>query len=339
VVEGQSACLDSSGNAIYGVDCVVKVGADEGINGWRGALDYDGGGGGSNEYEENIVDGTVDTIYCAEGDFVDPCPGTTQVHDLDGNKVGGTDHGIDDRLAQGPDCDHNGNGKDDFDEVFETDPTGINDYIVTCPTSPNVIVIPIVSYSETPVHEVTIQGWTLAYLNYYGCSSASAVPIGGGDFVFAFDDVRVVASETCEAKAPRNTAMVPQLISDDSTDLYVSAPVAGPLPAPAACHGGLPHGQQQCTPTPSPTPSPSPTPTPTPTPGPSGTGTPTATPTPSGTPGSSTPTPTPAPDGSCNGHGHWEVHIIAVDASYSQINGYSGAYDPNSGITIRRLIE
>jgi hypothetical protein len=342
VIEGDTDCLDSNGDAVYGTDCVVKVGAGDSINGWHGALDFDGNGGGSNEYEGNIVDGTVDTIYCAEGDFLDPCPGTTQVHDLDGNKVGGTNHGIDERLTQGPDCDNNGNGKDDFDEVFQTDPTGINDYVVTCPTSPNVIVIPIVSYDSTPIQQVTIQGWTLAYLNYYGCSSASAVPIGGGDFVFAFDDVRVVADETCEKKAPRNTAMTPPVRSEDAADLYVANPHAGPLPVPAACHGGLPHGQQQCTPTPTPTPTPSPvpTPTPTPTPTPVGTPTPTSSATPSPAPGSSTPTPTPAPPpGNCNGQGHWEVHIIPVDASYSQINGYSGAYDPSKGITIRRLVE
>jgi hypothetical protein len=334
VIQGDTDCLDSNGDAVYGTDCTVKVGASDGINGWNGALDFDGNGGGSSEYESNIVDGTVETIYCAAGDFNEPCPGTTMIHDLDGNKVGGTGHGIDERLTQGPDCDSNGNGKDDFSEVFATDPTGINDYIVTCPTSPNVIVIPIVAYDSTPVQQVEIQGWTLAYLNYYGCSSASAVPIGNGDFVFAYDDVRVVASETCEKKAPRNTAMVPPQIAS-AEDLYVSDPLAGPLPAPNACHAGSPHGQQQCTPSPSPTPSPTPTPsnTPTPTPG--------ATATPSPTPGSSTPTPspTPAPAGSCNGKGHWEVHIIPVDASYSQINGYSGAYDADKGITIRRLVE
>jgi hypothetical protein len=180
VIEGYTACLDSNGDAIFGTDCVVKVGADDGINGWRCALDFDGIGGGSSEYEDNIVDGEVDTVYCAAGDFNDPCPGTTMVHDLDGNKVGGTGHGIDERLAQGPDCDDNGNGTDDFDEVFADDPTGINEYIVICPTSPRVIVIPIVAFDSTPVQQVEIQGWTLAYLNYYGCSSASAVPLGDG---------------------------------------------------------------------------------------------------------------------------------------------------------------
>jgi Putative Flp pilus-assembly TadE/G-like len=38
------------------------------------------------------------------------------------------------------------------------------------------------------------------------------------------------------------------------------------------------------------------------------------------------------------GLGHWEVQIEIVDAAYSQAASFLGAYDPNSGITIRRLI-
>jgi hypothetical protein len=38
------------------------------------------------------------------------------------------------------------------------------------------------------------------------------------------------------------------------------------------------------------------------------------------------------------GNGHWEVQIEMVDAAYSQAASFLGAYDPNSGITIRRLI-
>ena len=342
ILQGHTDCLAIDGTAIWGQQCTVKVGAGYSISGWYGALDYDGGGGGSSEYEANIVDGTVDTVYCAEGDFVDPCPGTSIVPDLDGNKVGGTDDGIDTRLANGPACDDNGNGVDDFDEVFMPDPSGLTEYIVICPDSPNIGVIPIVSTNEDPVHEVTIEGWTLVYLQGYECSSASAVPIGGGDYVFAFDDVRVVASETCEKKAPRNTAMAPPELTDAS-DLYVRDPRSGALPAPAACHGGLPHGQQQCTPTPTPvaTPSPVPTATPVPTASPVPTDTPTPGP-PTATPAPGTPAPTPIPNPggpNCNGHGHWEVHIQIVNATYSQINGYMGAYDPTKGVTIRRLIE
>jgi hypothetical protein len=40
-----------------------------------------------------------------------------------------------------------------------------------------------------------------------------------------------------------------------------------------------------------------------------------------------------------SGQGHWEVHIRPVNATYSQIHGYMGGYDPTKGVTIRRLIE
>ena len=43
-------------------------------------------------------------------------------------------------------------------------------------------------------------------------------------------------------------------------------------------------------------------------------------------------------DDCSGGQGHWEVQIEIVDAAYSQSVSFLGAYDPNSGITIRRLI-
>ena len=59
-----------------------------------------------------------------------------------------------------------------------------------------------------------------------------------------------------------------------------------------------------------------------------------------------TPSPSPAPtskilpNGNCaGGKGHWEVNIKTVNASYSQINGYAGAFNPLNGIKVRRLIE
>jgi hypothetical protein len=39
------------------------------------------------------------------------------------------------------------------------------------------------------------------------------------------------------------------------------------------------------------------------------------------------------------GQGHWEVQIEIVEAAYSQAAGFLGAYDPDSGILIRRLVE
>ena len=249
ILQGDSDCLDAGGDAIWGQNCVVKVGAGSSISGWYGALDYDGNGGGSAEYESNIIDGTTDTIYCAAGAFTDPCPGTTLVADLDGNKVGGTGQGIATRLATGPACDGNGNGTDDFDEVFQPDPSGINDFVVVCPDSPRAVIIPIVSISGTPVQDVTIVGWTLAYLSSYSCVSnaASTSASTGADMVLAIGE-------------------------DGPTIPFVRQSAAA------------------------------------------------------------------APN--CNSaQGHWEVQIQIVNASYSQIEGYLGAFDPNSGITVRRLVE
>lgn len=175
ILEGDTDCLDASGNALFGATCTVKVGAGSAISGWYGALDYDGIGGGSSEYQSNIVDGLVETVYCADGTFNDPCPGTVAVHDLDGNKTGGTGAGIDARLASEPtsSCNGDGDGVDDFDEVFE-ESSGLFDYIVVCPDSPRLVIIPIVSYSGVPVQTVTIQGWTLAYLKSYACVDGQA---------------------------------------------------------------------------------------------------------------------------------------------------------------------
>jgi len=246
ILQGDSSCLDASGDAIWGQDCVVKVGAGSSIAGWHGALDYDGNGGGSAEYESNIIDGMTDTTYCAAGAFSDPCPGTTQVADLDGNKVGGTAQGIETRLANGPACDNNGNGTDDFDEVFQPDPSGISDFVVVCPDSPRAVIIPIVSISGTPVQDVTIVGWTLAYLKAYSCVDNSVAASGSGELVLAAGEDRLGA-------------------------LLAASAVAAP---------------------------------------------------------------------NCNSaKGHWEVQIQIVNASYSQVEGYLGAFDPNSGITVRRLVE
>ena len=213
LLQGDSLCLDASGKAIFGMTCTVKVGAEDGVTGWRGALDFDGSGGGSAEYKDNIIDATSAWDYCISGQDPPPCNGTIDA--LDGNKVGPTDVGIEQRWAQGALCDANANGIDDFDEVFE--PTGLvsPEYTVACGGSPWLVIIPIVSYDSTPIQTVTIRGWTLGYLSSYAC-------VGGN------------------------------------------------------CNGGK---------------------------------------------------------------GHWEVYIDIVDAAYSQSAGFLGAYDPTSGILIRRLIE
>lgn len=172
IVMGDSACLLGNGNPIPNAECSVKVGAGSGVTGWYGALDLDGNGGGSAEYESNIIDGTADTAYCAVGQPEPECQ-TSVVHALDGNKVGGTGQGIEDRFAEEPTpgC-GDGAGIDQFDEVFEPDTSGVADYIVVCPDSPRLIIVPIVTLNGDPVKTVTIQGWALAYLNGYTCVDA-----------------------------------------------------------------------------------------------------------------------------------------------------------------------
>jgi hypothetical protein len=218
MVLGDSDCLSATGVPLFGTSCVVKVGAGHATTGWYGALDPDGNGGGASEYRDNIVDGDVDWLYCIEGDPSPGCAGAhTSIDALSGNKVGPTDSGIDERLAQGAACDSNGNGIDDFSEVLTANPGGSPAYTVVCPNSPWLIIIPIVSFSDVPVHSVTIRGWTLAYLEGYYCSSGGAV--------------------------------------------------------------------------------------------------------------------------NCNGAGHWEVNVRIVDAAYSQAEAFLGAYNPLSGILLRRLVE
>ncbi len=243
VLQGDSSCLDANGNALFGITCSVKVGAgSSAIQGWYGALDYDGIGGGSNEYDNRIVDGTTQTTYCAAGDFVNPCPGTDQVDALSGNKVGGTGGGIDTRLAAGPACDTNGNGKDDFNEVFAPGGTGGATYTVICPNSPWLVIIPIVSIQSTPVSKVTIEGWTLAYLESYACVGNAVANLGPGS-PFAFNIFPGSSSFGAIGSG-----------GGDSGPAAKKTPTPTPTPAP--------------TPTPTPGPSGSATPTPAPTPGP-----------------------------------------------------------------------
>ena len=137
LVFGDSLCLDPLNNPIPGMNCSVKVGAGSGVTGWYGALDLDGNGGGSAEYESNIIDGTADTVYCAVGQ-TDPACETTDIDALSGNKVGGTGHGIAARLAAEPTpgCSKDGNDVDDFNEVFAPNSTAVAQYIVVCPDEP-----------------------------------------------------------------------------------------------------------------------------------------------------------------------------------------------------------
>ena len=198
LLRGDTNCLNAvTGKAIFGASCQVKVGAQDGIGGWRGALDYDGNGGGANEYRDNIVDGTVDWLYCIQGDPSPACAGShTVVDSLTGNKVGPTDQGILTRWATGAQCDNNGNGKDDFNEVFT--PTGQVSpaYTVSCPNSPWLIIIPIITYESTPIHTVTIRGWTLAYLSSYACVGGNNCNGGKGHWEVSIEIADAAYSQT-----------------------------------------------------------------------------------------------------------------------------------------------
>jgi Tfp pilus assembly protein PilX len=171
MVVGESACLDDNGLPKPAADCSVKLGAESGVTGWYGALDLDGNGGGSSEYESNIIDGQAETAYCSRGQTEPDCE-ATQADALSGNKVGGTGQGIATRLQAEPTpgCDDNGNGTDDFNEVFESNTSGSSAaYVVVCPDSPRLVIIPIVTLNGIPVKTVTIEGWALAYLGSYSC--------------------------------------------------------------------------------------------------------------------------------------------------------------------------
>jgi hypothetical protein len=198
LLRGDTNCLDAAtGKAIFGATCQVKVGAQSGLTGWRGALDYDGNGGGSAEYKANIIDGTVETSYCIQGDPAPGCVSSVSIIDaLDGNKVGPTGSGIDARMATGAKCDTNGNGKDDFNEVFS--PTGQVSpaYSVSCPDSPWLIILPIITYESIPIHTVTIRGWSLAYLKSYACVDGNNCSGGKGHWEVSIEIADAAYSQT-----------------------------------------------------------------------------------------------------------------------------------------------
>ena len=216
MVLGDSACLTPTGTPIVDVNCSVKVGAGIGTTGWYGALDLDGNGGGSAEYQSRIIDGMAKTVYCAQGQ-TDPNCQTSVVDALDGNKVGGTGHGIDQRLSAEPTpgCDKNGNGKDDFSEVFGLNPSGIPKYSVACPGSPRIIIVPIVTLNGSPVQTVTIKGWALAYLQSYSCVGGTNCTAGKGHWEVQVTIVDAIYSQSASfmgAFNPLSSVAVRRLI-------------------------------------------------------------------------------------------------------------------------------
>jgi len=201
---GDSACLDSNNKPISGANCSVKLGSGaSAIGGWYGALDLDGSGGGSSEYESNIIDGTADTKYCAVGQ-TDPACQSFVVDALPGNKVGGTDHAIDQRLLNEPKCDKNGNRIDDFSEVFVAGQNGFANFAVVCPQSPRYVIIPIVTPNQVPVKTVTIKGWAVAYLKSYSCVGAVNCTGGKGHWEVQVTMVDAIYSESPDLIGPFN---------------------------------------------------------------------------------------------------------------------------------------
>lgn len=199
IVMGDSACLDSAGTPLPGIECSVKLGSGaSSVTGWYGALDLDGIGGGGSEYEANIIDSAADTKYCSVGETDPECDSFT-VDALDGNKVGGTDHAIDQRLLAEPTagCDNNGNGNDDFEEVFLPSESDIVQYGVACPQSPRIIVIPIITLDGIPVKTVTIEGWALAYLDGYICTGTDC-PTGKGHWEVQITMVDAIYSQSAD---------------------------------------------------------------------------------------------------------------------------------------------
>jgi hypothetical protein len=172
-----SNCLtaDSPPQPIAGATCVLKISDGQETQGDRGALDPDGGGGDA--YRENIVDGETNAPY-AIGQTIPALPG---------NKVGPTGQGIESRLtsepsaAGGSPCDRNGNGRDDFEEVFEDrGSTRTPRYVVSsaCRLSPRIVVIPIVDKITTSGPS-TILGWATLYLQGYACTGDSSGTCNG----------------------------------------------------------------------------------------------------------------------------------------------------------------
>ncbi len=245
---GDSPCLDNDGHALLNVSCSVKVGHDSLIMGWRGALDFDGIGGGSAEYKDNIVDGTTDTTYCIDGTYAPEPPEcqSSQVDGLDGNKVGPTDSAIDVRLAVGPSCDDNANGMDDFDEVFHTSNLpNLPTYTVNCPDSPWLVMIPIVQPDQIPVKTVTIRGWSLGYFKGYTCVDG-LVSVPQTPTVLAVVKAPKKPTPTPSPSPAPTPTPLPTL---PPLPTVVPSPTSVPTPTPApgsgSCGGGRGHWEVQ----------------------------------------------------------------------------------------------
>ncbi len=159
-----------------GATCILKISDGAETVGDRGALDVDGGGGAG--YRNQIVDSSADQPYGVG----------SSVRALPGNMVGPTDQGIHDRLLGEPSsfggvpCDTNGNGRDDFDEVFvDRGSTSGPRYAVryACQNSPRLMTVPVVDQIKPP-DASTILGWATVYFDGYGCVDGNETCNGKG---------------------------------------------------------------------------------------------------------------------------------------------------------------
>ena len=280
-------CFDTNEKPIFTAMCPVELGAQGGGSG-RGMLDleapddYCSHGGGSGDIEDMIESSAPGiclinenpSAACGGGPWYD-CVAIQNGNPqkvLDGTAA---------RLAKDGDCDIDGDGVDEFFETITTvkdtgnpftsiyEARDCNTALAGDQISPRLVTIVILE-EDPPNGGSNVGHPIIAFAGFYiaGCASEN-------------DTVDDESDLDPDCNSPGNRRIVP------SSELYVSAPGLGPLPAPNACHQGTPHGQQTC---------PTPSPTPTPTPAPGATGTP-----------SPSPTPPPGPS-SCGSPGHCVVY-------------------------------
>ncbi len=261
-------CFDSQEKPIFTTFCPLELGAQGGNP--RGMLDlqapgdYCSASGGSGDIENLIEWGASGNCFINGGSNCDPAkkgPWYDCVAVQTGNPAKVLD-GVFKRVSRDGECDANygdGDGLDEFDETVQllsgSGPTGLyegRDCDLSTEgkqISPRLVTIVVLENPPSPGNTgypiVAFAGFYLA-----GCTPEGVV---------------VTSQSQLDPECDRKKKTSTQGTIDD---LYVSAPELGPLPAPAACHHGTPHGQQQNCTTPTPTPPPGPTPVPTPTPAP-----------------------------------------------------------------------
>jgi hypothetical protein len=306
-------CFDSNEEPKFTSFCPIELGAQggnpRGIIDLQASGDYCSESGGSGDIEDLIEWGATGNCFIKppasggcnpqrNGPWYDCVAVQT------GNPAKVLD-GVFKRVSRDGDCDQtwgDGDGLDEFDETVELlagDPiTGLYEGRDCDPNtegkqiSPRLVTIVVL---ENPPVPGNVGYPILAFAGFYlaGCTP---------------EDVVVTNQSQLDSECDRKKKnMVP---GGGTEDVYLSSPELGPVPAPAACHRGTPHGQQtNCN-----------TPTPTPTPGP---------PTPTPTPGPPAPTPTPPPGG--NGTGHsvvWGQFVKLI------VTNQGGVGAPNDQTTI-----